>query len=140
MFVGFHDRQLDDKGRCALPATYRPDLGEACYVSIDPEGCITVRTIEAFENHANELIEREKRGELTMAQRRRRAQNSAQVTIDKQGRITLEERFRQHARLAPGAPVVVVGVFDAIQLWKPERYAALELEAADEDPGRPWDD
>jgi DNA-binding transcriptional regulator/RsmH inhibitor MraZ len=72
------------------------------------------------------LIEAEKRGEISRARRRAIATNSTTVTIDKQGRFTLEERFRTHAGLTPGSPVVVAGTFDAIELWRPERFAAIE--------------
>ncbi|TVR25308.1 MAG: hypothetical protein EA389_09055 [Ilumatobacter sp.] len=140
VFVGFHDRQLDDKGRCALPSAYRPDLGDKCYVSLGDEGCITLRTVPEFEAHAQELIEQERRGEISHSRRRAISVTSALVSIDKQGRFTLEERFRRHAGLESGAPVVVAGTFDAVEIWKPDRFWAVEAEGQDEEPGRQWDD
>jgi MraZ protein len=140
VFVGYHDRQLDDKGRVALPSSYRPDLGDKCYVSLGGEGCVTLRTVKEFETHAQDLIDAEKRGEMSRARRRAMSVTSSLVSIDKQGRFTLEERFRHHAGLVPGAPVVVAGTFDAIEIWKPERFTAVEAEGLDEEPGRQWDD
>jgi len=138
VFVGVHDRQLDDKGRCALPSSFRGDLGERCYLSLGHDGCVTVRTVEDFEAHARELIEAERRGEISLARRRAIATNSVSVAIDKQGRFTLEERFRTHAGLHAGSAVVVAGTFDAIEIWKPERFSAIESEGRDEVPPRPW--
>jgi MraZ protein len=140
VFVGVHDRQLDDKGRCALPSTYRTELGERCYLSLGDDGCVTLRTAEDFEAHAKELIEAQKRGEISLARRRAIATTSISVTIDKQGRFTVDERFRSHAGLAPGSPVVVAGTFDSIELWKPERFSSIEAEGRDEEPGRQWGD
>jgi MraZ protein len=140
VFVGVHDRQLDDKGRCALPSAYRSELGERCYLSLGDDGCVTLRTAEDFEAHAHELIESEKRGEISLARRRAIATNSITVSIDKQGRFTLDERFRSHAGLTPGSPVIVAGTFDAIELWKPERFTAIEAEGRNEEPGRQWGD
>ena len=40
MFVGAHERQLDDKGRVALPATYRAHLGEHCYLVKGTDKCV----------------------------------------------------------------------------------------------------
>jgi MraZ protein len=140
VFVGVHDRQLDDKGRCALPATFRHDLGERCYLSLGDDGCVTVREASEFEAHARELIEAEKRGELSRTRRRAIATTSSLASIDKQGRLTLDDRFRAHAGLAPGSPIVVAGTFDAIEIWKPERFAAIETEGRDEAPARRWDD
>jgi MraZ protein len=140
VFVGVHDRQLDDKGRLALPASFRGDLGERCYVSLDDDGCVTLRETTVFENHARELIDLEKRGELSRSRRRAIATTSSLVTIDKQGRITLEDKLRQHAGLVPGSPVKVVGTFDAIEIWRPERFATIDTEGRDERPSRAWAD
>ena len=49
MFVGAHERQLDDKGRVALPATYRTHLGEHCYLVKGTDKCVEVIPSEAFE-------------------------------------------------------------------------------------------
>ena len=138
VFVGVHDRQLDDKGRLALPAPFRAELGDRCYLSLDHDGCVTLRETTEFENHAKELIELEKRGELTRSRRRAIATTSSQVSVDKQGRITLEDKLRQHAGLVPGSPVKVVGTFDAIEIWRPERFQTVETEGRDELPPRTW--
>jgi MraZ protein len=140
VFVGVHDRQLDDKGRLALPASFRVDLGERCYVSLDDEGCVTIRETSEFEAHARELIEAEKRGELSRARRRAIAVTSTLVAIDKQGRITLDDKVRSHAGLQPGSAVKVAGTFDAIEVWRPSRFEAVEGEHQDEQPARRWDD
>jgi MraZ protein len=140
MFVGVHDRQLDDKGRVALPASFRGELGERCYVSLGEDGCVTIRETTEFEAHARELIDSEKRGMLTRSHRRSVAVTSTIVSIDKQGRITLEEKVRQHAGLRLNEPVKVAGTFDAIEVWRPSRFDAVASEGAGEQPVRVWDD
>ena len=52
MFVGFHERQLDDKGRLALPSAFRADFGDACYLVYGEERCIDVFPRDAFEDMA----------------------------------------------------------------------------------------
>ena len=140
MFVGVHDRLLDDKGRLALPATLRSDLGDRCYVSIDEQGCLSIRTIEDFERHGNEFLERIRRGEATKAQLRTWSTNSHQVAIDKQGRITLDAAFLQYARLEPGGAVKVAGLIDTIEIWNADRYERIEVEDHQEHPVRDWGD
>lgn len=138
MFVGVHDRQLDDKGRCALPASFRTAVGDRCYLSLGDDGCVTLRTTDDFEAHARELIDLQKRGEISLARRRAIATTSVSVAVDKQGRFTIDERFRMHAGLNPGAPVVVAGTFDAVEIWQPERFTTIEAEGRAEEPGRQW--
>ena len=42
MFVGVHERQLDDKGRLALPSAFRALLGDACYLVYGDDRCVDV--------------------------------------------------------------------------------------------------
>ena len=140
MFVGVHDRSIDDKGRLALPAAFRGELGDRCYVSLDGDGCVTIREVNEFEAHARELIDREKRGELSRTRRRSVAANVTLVAIDKQGRITLDEKVRAHAGLLSSSSVKVVGMFDAAEVWKPERFQTVQVEGDGEEPARVWGD
>jgi transcriptional regulator MraZ len=140
VFVGVHDRSIDDKGRLALPAAFRSELGDRCYVSLDGEGCVTIREVSEFEAHARDLIEQEKRGELSRTRRRSQAAHVSLVAIDKQGRITLDEKVREHAGLRSSSSVKVNGLFDAVEVWKPERFEVVRGEGDDESPGRVWDD
>ena len=124
----------------ALPATFRSELGDRCYVSLDGEGCVTIREVTEFETHARELIDREKRGELTRTRRRSVAANVTLVAIDKQGRITLDEKVRAHAGLLWSSSVKVAGMFDAVEVWKPERFETVQVEGDHEEPARVWGD
>ncbi len=126
MFVGVYERQLDERGRVALPASYRGDLGDQCYLFFGDDGCVSVRSVESFEAQAAELVERAKRGEISRNRLRAFASSATQATIDKQGRITLEARLRDHAGIAPQAAVVVLGYLDQIEIWDPQAYHANE--------------
>src|ERR1051325_5619479 len=66
MFVGAHERQLDDKGRVALPATYRAHLGEHCYLVKGTDKCVDVIPSDAFEEFGRELIAKVASGELAL--------------------------------------------------------------------------
>ena len=55
MFFGLHERQLDDKGRVALPAMFRDDLGERCVLVFGDSRCIEVHAADAFEARAAEI-------------------------------------------------------------------------------------
>ena len=85
MFVGAHERQLDDKGRVALPATYRTHLGEHCYLVKGTDKCVEVIPSEAFEQFGRELIAKVERGDLTLNRQRAMASSAVLVALDKQG-------------------------------------------------------
>ena len=140
MFVGVYDRSIDDSGRLGLPSQFRTELGDRCYATLDPQGCITIRTVGVFESDAQEVIEGVKDGRLTRAQRRSIATNTIAVTIDKQGRLTLEEKARQFAGLVAGEQAMIVGNLNSIEIWRPSRYDTVESEDRDESQPRKWED
>src|SRR4026207_2436348 len=94
VFVGKYERQLDPKGRLALPSEFRPRFEPRCYLAYGQDGCIEVMTPEAFEDMANDLITRQKRGELTLAELRTKASNAFAVSVDGQGRVTIDRDLR----------------------------------------------
>ena len=57
VFVGVHERQLDPKGRLALPAAFRPRLEPRCYLAFGQDMCVDVLSAEAFEAEAAEVEE-----------------------------------------------------------------------------------
>ena len=126
VFVGVHERQLDERGRVALPSSYRSDLGDHCYLFFGDDGCVSIRSTESFDQQAAELVDAVKRGDTTRNRMRAFAASASQATIDKQGRITLDARLREHAGIEPHAPVVVLGLIDQIEIWEPESYRANE--------------
>jgi transcriptional regulator MraZ len=122
MFVGVHERQLDDKGRLALPSAFRTLLGESCYLVYGDERCIDVIARDAFEDMARELMRQVRAKEITLTRQRAFAHSASLVTLDKQGRVTLDEKMRAYARLTPSSKVVVSGNFDRAEVWASDLY------------------
>ncbi len=122
VFVGVHERQLDPKGRLALPAAFRPRLEPRCYLSYGREKCIDVMTAEAFEREAQDILDKVRAGEMDRNQQRAFAANTIEVTIDAQGRINLEEKLREYAGIVLNSKVVVAGSFDRVEIWEPVRH------------------
>jgi transcriptional regulator MraZ len=122
MFVGVHERQLDDKGRLALPSAFRALLGDSCYLVIGEERCIDVLPREAFEELANDLMRQVRSKEITLNRQRALAHSAILVSVDKQGRVTLDEKMRTYARLTPSSKVVVSGNLDRAEVWSAELY------------------
>ena len=122
MFVGTHERQLDDKGRLALPATFRGDLQGSCYLSIGDDRCITVFTAAEFEDQANDMLDQVRAGRISQNRLRAVAGAASLVAIDKQGRITIDEHLRRYAELRPSTKVIVRGAFDHGEIWCEEYF------------------
>jgi MraZ protein len=121
-FVGRHERQVDDKGRLALPSAFRARFGVRCYLAFGQDGCIDVMTEEGFDEVASEMVEKVKRGELSKAQQRALASATVEVELDAQGRLLLGQELRDFAGIEPKSTVVVAGSFDRVELWNADAY------------------
>ena len=135
MFVGTHDRQLDPKGRLALPAAYRSRLEPRCYLAFGKDKCIDVIPASDFEEVARDVMAAVKRGESSYNRQRALASSAVEVTVDAQGRVNLDEKLRSYAELTVGSRVVVSGAFDRIEIWSPERFDRVAALGTDEIAG-----
>ena len=125
LFVGAFERQLDDKGRLALPATFRNRLGEHCYLAKGQDKCVTVVPSATFEEEAEVMAARVRLGDASRNQLRALASSAILVTLDKQGRVNVDEQLRDYAGLQLGEPVTVAGSFDRLELWSPQRFTLV---------------
>jgi MraZ protein len=140
VFVGEYDRSVDGNGRLALPSTFRDDLGERCYVTRHPSGCLAVTSEEVFGIEAQRVLDQVRTGERPESAARDFGVSSSLLSIDKQGRITLDEDSRKHAGLRSGGQVVIAGALSCLQIWRPSRYRTMRTEDDVTEPARVWID
>lgn len=126
LFVGTHERQLDDKGRLALPASFRTHLGEHCYLTFGENNCINVVDSAEFEVMAEQLMARVNRGEVSAQRQRVVSANASLVSFDKQGRVVVDENLRDYAGLRTESRAMVTGNFTRIEIWSPEQFARVQ--------------
>ena len=135
MFTGVHERQLDERGRVALPSTFRSTIGERCYITYGDDKCVKVMSEDAFRDEAQKLIVDVNEGRATRSRQRAFAASVVTANPDKQGRILLEPKLREYAGIDANAGVVVVGVLDHIEVWHPLQFASEEATGQDEMAG-----
>ena len=121
-FTGVFERQLDVKGRLALPATFRAHLGTICYLTLGSDSSIEVFTTQQFDDEADRMQELERSGAISRDRLRAFSVRAQTAEPDAQGRIYLDERLRQHARLAVKGPAMVMGLLDRIEICSVDRY------------------
>jgi MraZ protein len=126
VFVGVYERQLDERGRVALPTAFRSTIGEQCYLTYGDDGCVRIMSADVFHVEAQEMIDRVKAGEVSRAKQRVFASSVVVAGIDKQGRILVDPRLREHAAIDLQTPVTVLGALDRIEIWEPTRYEQQE--------------
>ncbi|MGB3737656.1 MAG: hypothetical protein WA964_22080 [Ilumatobacter sp.] len=132
MFVGVYERQLDERGRVALPTPFRSTIGEQCYLTFGDDGCVRIMSADVFHDEAQEMIDAVKAGTVSRAKQRAFASSVVVAGIDKQGRILVDPRLRAHAAVELQAPVKVLGALDRIEIWEPARYEDQEAAGLEE--------
>ncbi len=120
MFMGEYSHSLDAKGRVIIPAKYREELGEKFVITKGMDGCLFVLPNEAFRALTDEL----KALPLSVKDSRKLVRHfsgaAADGELDKQGRVLLPAKLREHAGL--DKDIVLVGVLDRIEIWSKERW------------------
>ena len=126
--IGQYINKIDAKGRLAIPAKYREELGETFYVTIGLDGCLSVYSDAKWA----ELTAKFDALPLAKARTMRALfANAAKCEPDAQGRILIPAKLRSYAAL--DKDVVINGASRCVELWNPERWAPIESAGLDPD-------
>ncbi|MBR6735266.1 MAG: division/cell wall cluster transcriptional repressor MraZ [Oscillospiraceae bacterium] len=128
MLIGEYQHSLDAKGRISFPSKLREALGASFVVTKGLDNCLFVYRLEDWK------ILEEKTAQLPTSKARQIQRflfaGAALVEPDKQGRVLLPQKLREHANL--GDDVTVIGVSTRVEIWDTERWNALNEELTSE--------
>lgn len=133
MFIGEFTHSIDNKGRVALPAKFRPSLASGCVVTRGLDNSLIVYTGEEWEKMAKKLAKLP----LTQADARAFARlmlsGAMDIELDKQGRVVIPQYLRKYAGFKND--VVIIGLYNKIELWDKatwEQYSSdMESESSE---------
>ncbi len=121
MFLGEYEHSLDPKGRLIIPSKYRDEIGkQKLVVARGLDVNLVVYTEDAFKEYARKWMELST-GKADYRKWRRYVASTAEYCeLDKQGRILISAKLRDHAGL--DKDVVISGNLDNFEIWAPERW------------------
>ncbi len=116
---GEYKHSIDAKGRLAIPAKLREELGEHFTVTKGLDGCLAVYPEAEWEG----LEQRIRSMPMSKARDLQRFFFSAafDAELDSQGRILLPANLRKYAGLTK--ETVVIGAFNHAEIWDAEKWA-----------------
>lgn len=120
---GKYRHSVDPKGRLFVPAKLRDELGEAFYVTLGLEKCLTVYTQASWDSFM------EKANAVPVYQQgvlRFLLANVVRCEPDKQGRFLLPPDLRGYANITQN--VVFIGQGTRAEIWDSDAYDELERE------------
>lgn len=123
MFLGEYEHTIDAKSRLAIPARFRSQMDRGAVISKGQGACLSVYTIERWEERSNELVA-SKSGEELRDFERRIYPSASEVELDGQGRIVIPAKLRTYAKL--GNDVTIAGVRDHFEVWDRATWQAYQ--------------
>ena len=127
--TGRSDNKVDTKGRLSIPASIRKILAPGEYdevaVVLVPAGHLLLFSHDYWNETIQQSImdKQEAIGKENVWRAiHRLSENSHMSTIDSQGRITIPHQMLEKAGIT--ADAVVIGAFDRVSVWSPEKYAS----------------
>ena len=119
MFMGEYDHTIDVKGRVIIPSKFREDLRGEFVITAGLDGCLFVYPMDEWERYIDELKRLPGSKEVRQLQRFFMA-GAAACDMDKQGRVLIPNKLREHGEIEKD--VVLVGVINKIEIWSKERW------------------
>ena len=120
---GKYKHTLDAKGRLFVPSKLREELGDAFYVTLGLDHCLSVYTQEGWDA----ILEKYNALPISQARRMRfLLANAAKCEPDKQGRFLIPSELREYAGLTQ--ETMFIGLGNHAEIWDAEAYRRLERE------------
>lgn len=116
MFLGEYEHTVDSKGRVAIPARFRVQMDRGAVVSKGMGVCLSIYTMDRWEEKSNELVAGKSSDELRDFERRIYP-SASEIDLDGQGRMIVPAKLRTYARIELGGEVTIAGVRDHFEIW-----------------------
>ena len=125
MLIGQFEVILTQKGRLAVPARFRHELGQRLVVTKWVEGCLVVISEERLNEILTRLLGRKDLSQLSVRETERFILGSAfEIELDSQGRFVVPQILKEYGRLA--GEVIFVGLGDRVEIWNRELWEKKE--------------
>jgi MraZ protein len=133
VFLGTHTPRLDDKGRLALPARFRPELEGGLVLCKGQDHCLYVFSVTEFDRFTEALRQAPITDVKVRNYGRHLFAGASHEAPDSQGRITIPPHLRDYAGLSKDC--AVIGANTRLEIWDNEAWqqylAGTEQDYAD---------
>jgi MraZ protein len=122
--LGTHRYQLDPKGRVSLPARFRDVFADGAVLTLGQDGCLFCFPRAEWEARSGEVRSLPLSDAEGRAYARMFFGKAEAVELDAQGRLLIPQRLR--AEIGIRKEVVVLGVFDRMEIWDRDAHERYE--------------
>ncbi|MEO8251095.1 MAG: division/cell wall cluster transcriptional repressor MraZ [Chloroflexota bacterium] len=122
---------LDDRSRVAVPARFRPRLGQGATLARWLDNCLGLFPQDTWNELAAKLAALPVTNPSAREFGRFMSSGAVEVELDKQGRVLVPGYLREYAGLAEGE-VIVVGALTRLEIWSPAAWLPYRSRIEDE--------
>lgn len=130
MFLGEHYHSLDTKGRLIFPVRLREELGAQVVLQKGIERCLYVYPPQEWERRVADVTSLPTTDPNARRYARFFFSQASSESLDKQGRLTIPQPFRDYAGL--DREVVIVGAGARVEIWDREAWEDQRSEVEDQ--------
>lgn len=126
LLLGTYTPKIDAKGRMALPAKFRSQLGQGLGMARGQERCVYLLPFDEFRRIASQIQRVSVGNKAAREYLRVFLSGAVDQQPDKQGRVLVPQMLRDYANL--GSDVVVIGVGTRAELWNKDTWESYLAE------------
>lgn len=130
LLLGTYTPKMDAKGRIALPAKFRSQLGTGCVLARGQERCVYLLPIPEFRRIAQQVQRTSLSDKRARSYLRVFLSGAVDEEPDKQGRVTVPQMLRDYAGL--DGDIVVIGVGTRAEVWDKQTWETYLSEQEDD--------
>ena len=120
LLLGTYTPEIDAKGRVALPAKFRSQLGQGLVMARGQERCVYLLPFDEFRRIASQIQRTSVGNKAAREYLRVFLSGAVDQEPDKQGRVVVPQMLRDYANL--GSDIVVIGVGTRAELWNKDAW------------------
>ena len=120
LLLGTYTPKIDAKGRVALPAKFRSQLGPGLVMARGQERCVYLLPFDEFRRIASQIQRTSVGNKAAREYLRVFLSGAVDQEPDKQGRVVVPQMLRDYANL--GSDIVVIGVGTRAELWNKDAW------------------
>ena len=122
LLLGTYTPKIDAKGRMALPAKFRAQLGDGLVMARGQERCVYLLPRNEFRRIAVQIQHTSMGNKAARDYLRVFLSGAVDESPDRQGRILVSPMLREYAHLGPN--IVVIGVGTRAEIWNKAAWEA----------------
>ena len=127
LFLGEFEHSIDDKGRLAIPARFRPALDDGLFITRGLDRCLVIWDADSWRSMAERVRDLNPWQGDARRMQRHFFSGAVQAQPDKLGRVVIPQYLRAYAGLED--EVVVVGLADRVEVWARAEWQRERSEA-----------